>query len=255
MKRLVKKATKRIAAWLALGVIFGSTFAPITSKAAQKDVYVPTVLADTYVYDTANMIDTETEKEMNYLLDELEKETTAEVVVISYEDSTLSLEDYANELFNELGIGKKDSNNGVLLLMQKEGNHVRLEIGDGLEGVLTDSISGRILDTYYVPYRDESTSKAAEETIKSICGTLYNYYEVTGENADLTRDYAVKSEEIPGWVIVLIVIILIICLILFCEEGYSSGGSWGSSGSSWSSGGSSFSSFGGGHSSGGGASR
>ena len=254
MKRLVKRATKRIAACFALGVILGSVFAPIISKAAQKDVYVPTVLADTYVYDTANMIDTETEKEMNYLLDELEKATTAEVVVVSYEDSALSLEDYANELFNELGIGKKASNNGVLLLMQKEGNHVRLEIGDGLEGVLTDSISGRILDTYYVPYRDESTSKAAIETIKSVCGTLYNYYEITDDSTALTREYAVESEEIPDWVIWLIIIAIIIFIAFICEEG-SSSGSWSSSGSSWSSGGSSFSSFGGGHSSGGGASR
>ncbi len=150
------------------------------------DVFIPTVQENVYVYDNADMISAADEGTINSILVELEEKTSAEVAVISYEDSDLSLEEYANKLFNTLGIGKASQDNGILLLMQKEGNHVRLEIGSGIDDVFTDDIAGDILDTYYVPYRDDSTSKAALETAKAVASNLYLYYE---KDSDFSDDY------------------------------------------------------------------
>ncbi|SDB68589.1 YgcG family protein [Butyrivibrio sp. INlla16] len=177
---------KRYLGWiLFLLTIIGMSVAPI-KVSAEDGVFVPTVKKDIYVYDAVDMISADDEDEINRILDELEEKTSAEVAVISYDDSDLTLEEYANKLFNMLGIGKAEENNGILLLMQKEGNHVRLEIGSGIDDVFTDDVAGDILDNYYVPYRDESTSEAALETAKAVAANMYSYYEVESE---LTGEY------------------------------------------------------------------
>ncbi|WP_022763471.1 TPM domain-containing protein [Butyrivibrio sp. AD3002] len=177
---------KRYLGWiLFLLTIIVMSVTPI-NVSAEDGVFVPTVKEDIYVYDAVDMISADDEDEINRILDELEEKTSAEVAVISYDDSDLTLEEYANKLFNMLGIGKAEENNGILLLMQKEGNHVRLEIGSGIDDVFTDDVAGDILDNYYVPYRDESTSEAALETAKAVAANMYSYYELESE---LTGEY------------------------------------------------------------------
>lgn len=65
-----------------------------------------------------------------------------------------SLENYAVERFRKLGLGDKERNDGVLLLYEKEGGHVRIEVGYGMEGRIPDGKAGAILDQYFVPYRE-----------------------------------------------------------------------------------------------------
>ncbi len=71
----------------------------------------------------------------------------------------------ANCIFNEVsldgvkGIGKKGKDNGVLSLYSLErdagGGSIRIEVGKGLEGDITDGTAGAILETYLVPARNE----------------------------------------------------------------------------------------------------
>ena len=187
-----KKNNKLVYIVIALAVLI-----PVVSILMPKDeVYVPQTTKGVFVYDEADMIDAETEDTINRILVTLEKETTAEVAVVSYEDSNLSIEEYATTLMNEMGVGKKETNNGILLLMQKEGNHVRLEVGRGIDDELTDEKAGNILDTYYVPYRDSSTSRAALETTKAVVGFFYSYYGISNEYT--TANNLKQTEEEPG---------------------------------------------------------
>ena len=90
----------------------------------------------------------------------------------------MSIENYSNNLFNTLGIGKKGKDNGVLLLFSRSDEKVRLEIGRGLEEFLTDSKCGRILDDYFVPYReDDDYTKATEMTVKAVLTVIAEEYE------------------------------------------------------------------------------
>jgi uncharacterized protein len=57
-----------------------------------------------------------------------------------------SLEEYAHSVFNEWGVGKKDKDNGVLFLVAIQERKSRIEVGYGLEGVLTDLESGRLVN-------------------------------------------------------------------------------------------------------------
>jgi len=72
----------------------------------------------------------------------------------------------ANYLFNEVsldgikGIGKKDKDNGILVLYSLKrdsgGGSMRIEVGRGLEGNITDGTAGAILDSYLVPARQDN---------------------------------------------------------------------------------------------------
>jgi uncharacterized protein len=106
----------------------------------------------TWVTDSAGMLRPETIARLNETIGALERETDIEmaVVVIRSLDG-LSIEEAAVKLFNMWGIGKKDRDNGLLLLWSTGDRRVRVEVGYGLEGVLPDAKVGAILDAYVIP--------------------------------------------------------------------------------------------------------
>lgn len=63
-----------------------------------------------------------------------------------------TIENFANELFNEWEIGKKGADNGALILIARDERKVRIEVGYGLEPVLTDAIANAIIRTNFTPH-------------------------------------------------------------------------------------------------------
>lgn len=112
--------------------------------------------SDKYVNDFANLFNANETNLLRTILTELEQNTTAEVVVVTINTTSPSTPaEYRTELFNYWQIGKKDKDNGLLILYSLNENRIEVETGYGLEGILPDSKIGRMLDDYYVPYRDE----------------------------------------------------------------------------------------------------
>ena len=82
----------------------------------------------------------------------LERDTTAEVVVVTVTSlDGMTIEEYANRLFADWGIGTKTKDNGVLLLVAPAERKVRIEVGYGLEGSLPDGLAGEIVRTAILP--------------------------------------------------------------------------------------------------------
>ncbi len=106
----------------------------------------------TWVTDMPGALRAETVARLNSTIGDLERTTGAEmaVVVIGSLDG-LSIEEAANKLFDLWGIGKKNKDNGLLLLWSTGDRRIRVEVGYGLEGVLPDAKTGEILDAYVVP--------------------------------------------------------------------------------------------------------
>mgnify|MGYP003300435229 CR=1 FL=1 len=71
---------------------------------------------------------------------------------ITSDFSTRFLLGFFNKLFNSFGIGDEDKNNGLLLLLALEEREFRVEVGDGLSGILPDGKTGRFQDDYIIPY-------------------------------------------------------------------------------------------------------
>ena len=110
---------------------------------------------DKYVNDFASLFSANETQQLRTLLSEVEQNTTAEVVVVTINTtSPLVPAQYRTELFNYWKIGKEDKDNGLLILYALNENRIEVETGYGLEGILPDSKLGRMLDDYYVPYRD-----------------------------------------------------------------------------------------------------
>lgn len=244
---------KRIISCIMLLMVLTILISIPTGCATSEEIPIPTVEKDVYIYDEDNIIDDDIEKELNKMLVELEENTETEFVVISVESLLdRSIEDYTNNLFNTLGIGKKGKDNGVLLLFSRSDEKVRLEIGRGLEGCLNDSKCGRILDNYFVPYREnDEYTKATEMTVKAVLNVIAEEFEIDIQGLEKDPNVGDNSDdELPLWVWI-IIIILIIAIVVICDIDDSSGGGFFGG----SSGGFSGGSFGGGFSGGGGASR
>lgn len=106
-----------------------------------------------YVNDYANILSEETENEIQSMSVQLSYTDGTQMVVVTVEDlEGLSVEEYANQLFNKFGIGEADSDNGLLILVSRDDRKIRVEVGYGLEGVINDGKAGRYLDAYAVPY-------------------------------------------------------------------------------------------------------
>ena len=82
----------------------------------------------------------------------LQKAGTAVVVATVQTVGDSDPETYANELYENWGIGKKGEDKGVLIFLALQERRVRIETGYGVEGILPDGLVGSILDEYVVPY-------------------------------------------------------------------------------------------------------
>lgn len=127
-----------------------------------------------YVYDPSGVLTPATVAEVNGMLQSLREQTTAEGVVAiipSIGDDTI--EEYATSLFAHWGVGKKDKDNGVLLVVALEEHRVRIETGYGTEGVLTDAVCSSIIRNDFTPAMKEGNINAAViRSVQTICGAM-----------------------------------------------------------------------------------
>ena len=83
------------------------------------------------------------------------------------------IETYANELFRYWKLGQANKNNGVLLLVAPNEHKVRIEVGYGLEGTLTDALSSTIISSAIIPhFKDGDFSGGIERGVDGIIGVL-----------------------------------------------------------------------------------
>ena len=210
-----------------------------------------------HVTDNANIIDNEYKQKITELAKSIEKNTTVEIAVLtiqSLEGDTP--ENYALNVFRKSGVGKKDNNNGLLILVAKDDRKYRFEVGYGLEGTIPDAMKVPIGDKIITPnFKNGDYGKGIYESMLVIEGLVTNNTEVVSKYLGSGS----SSNDMPAWLIILIIlIIIIVVIILFVMVdgggggGYGGGGYSGGGSSGRDSGGDSGGGFGGGSSGGGG---
>lgn len=106
-----------------------------------------------YVNDYANVLPGDSVAKLNGIIQELRSKTGAEVVVVTLRSlDGYPIEDVGLEIGRQWKIGEKGKDNGVVILTAINDHKLRIEVGYGIEGYLTDAHAGRIRDTYMVPY-------------------------------------------------------------------------------------------------------
>jgi len=104
------------------------------------------------VVDEANILSAREREALSSKLAELETKSGIQLVVATVNSlQGQEIEPYANELFRTWKLGEKAKNNGVLLLVAPNARRVRIEVGYGLEGTLTDALSKIIIANAIAP--------------------------------------------------------------------------------------------------------
>ncbi len=94
----------------------------------------------------------------------------------------LDRETYAVEIFEEWGIGKKDKDNGLLILVALEEREYRIEVGYGLEPIITDAMAGRIGRDKMVPYfKEDNYGQGIYEAVVDIRGFVEGEEEIISQ--------------------------------------------------------------------------
>ncbi len=142
-----------------------------------------------YVNDLAGVIDSQTEQAIISEAGKLDDATKAQIVAVTVKSlDGRPLEEYATELFRQWGIGSKESDNGVLILVDTGGRQSRIEVGYGLEGILPDGKTGRIQDDYMIPYfRAGDYGKGILEGFRQVLAEVYG-------------EYGYKADQNGSWV-------------------------------------------------------
>lgn len=193
-----------------------------------------------YVNDFADVLTTEQEKILSDLVHEHRLKTSDEIAIVTVSSTAEeSIEQYAVKLFEEWGIGRRDQDNGVLLLLAIADRRLRIEVGYGLESVLTDSRSARIISGATGSLKQQDYSGAIQQMTREIIAAVENKDQVFQSTSPEPVESG-RSElflMVGTIVFTLLLIFLPIPIVLFIakRQGKKISGGWGSGGESSSS--------------------
>ncbi|MCL5985506.1 MAG: TPM domain-containing protein [Actinobacteria bacterium] len=127
-----------------------------------------------YVNDYASMFDETNKQNMRTVLEELEKDTSAQIFIATVENlQGVTVEEYAVKLFEKWGIGQAEKDNGVLILIAKQERSIRIEVGYGLEPVVTDAIAGRTINDIMIPnFKNGEFDAGTYEAVTYLAGLI-----------------------------------------------------------------------------------
>ena len=160
------------------------------------------------VVDEAGILDAATRTALEQKLADFEAKTTGQLVVVTLKSlQDTSIEDYGYQLGRHWGIGQKHKNSGALLIVAPNERKVRIEVGYGLEGNLTDAVSKLIIENSILPrFRASDFAGGINRGVDDIIQVL-----TTG--ADEFRERAkVRPDSHPSFVNILVLVLLFIVI-------------------------------------------
>ena len=164
------------------------------------------------VVDDANVMAPQARASLETKLKDLEDKSGIQLVVAtvpSLEDQ--DVEPYANGLFRAWKLGEKQKNNGVLLLVAPRERKVRIEVGYGLEGTLTDALASVIIASAIVPrFKANDYSGGIERGVDGIISVL------SGDSAEWQRKVNVRTEQPADDFNKLFPILFFVLIVFFC---------------------------------------
>ena len=164
------------------------------------------------VVDEAGLLQAAEEAELSRLLEQHERETTNQVVVVTLQSlQGYTIEDFGYRLGRHWGIGQKGKDNGAVLIVAPNERKVRIEVGYGLEGTLTDALSKTIIESEIVPrFRENEYPGGIRAGVVSILKAIEGTYEAPA----ITTRWRWKDEWTPYLLLLLLVVGMFGMLIL-----------------------------------------
>lgn len=168
------------------------------------------------VVDRADMLTASTESRLTEMLARHEEATTEQVVVVTLPDlQGYAIDEFGYQLGRHWGIGQAEEDNGALLIVAAEERRIRIEVGYGLEGRLTDAQASVIIrDVISPPFKEgdfEAGIAAGTEAILQVLGG-----EPLEASATETR---AASEEPPRGPLSTLFFVFVIVVMTFLRSG------------------------------------
>jgi uncharacterized protein len=187
--------------------------APAGAGAQSKQLAFPALTGR--VVDSANLLKADELSALEQKLQAHEEKTTDQVVIATVRSlGGTSVEDYANRLFRLWQLGQKARNNGVLLLVAPSERKVRIEVGYGLEGALTDALSKVITATAIAPkFKQNDFVGGLNAGVDAILSVLTGDAEEWHRRAKVREDESHSIEPIVA-IVLLVIFILIVRQIM-----------------------------------------
>jgi uncharacterized protein len=169
------------------------------------------------VVDTADLLPQTDEDALTAKLAALEQATGRQVVVATVPDlQGYPVEDYGYKLGRAWGIGQKGANNGAILLVAKQEHKIRIEVGYGLEPILTDAYSGEIIRDKITPaFKDGNFVGGINAGVDAIAEQLQAPPEAQEQRAQQAAAQQTKRHHQSGsfvplifWAIILLFVII-----------------------------------------------
>lgn len=138
------------------------------------------------VVDLAGLLDEAAETALTAQLAAHEEETSNQIVVVTVPSlNGYDITDYANRLGRLWQIGTSEEDNGVLLVVAPNDRKVRIEVGYGLEGALTDSLSSIIIQREILPaFKDNDYATGIKKGTDAILKAVAGEYTVPTKTSD-----------------------------------------------------------------------
>ena len=184
-------------------LLFSAALALHTAAFAQ-DAAKPALALTGRVVDAAGIIDPAERQKLTQKLADYEAKSSDQVVVVTVPSlNGEDIETYSNRLFRVWALGQKQENNGILLVVAPNDRKVRIEVGYGLEGVMTDALSSVIINGTIIPeFRTGDYSKGIVQGVDGILSVL------SGDAAELearAKRNAQSSSDDVDWVFVVFI--------------------------------------------------
>jgi uncharacterized protein len=163
------------------------------------------------IVDEAKLLSAATRQSLDDRLAQHEKATGQQVVVAVVSSlQGVPIEDYGYQLGRTWGIGQKGKDNGAILLVAPNEHAVRIEVGYGLEGTLTDATSRSIIERDILPaFRKGDMERGVVDGTDAMLTVL------GGGAAPGAAQHATASDADPGTVLLLVVLFFVILFIVF----------------------------------------
>ncbi len=196
-----RRATFALVALLCTGLgVFAANFPALTGR----------------IVDQANVIPAATRAAIEPKLADLETKSGIQLVVATVASlEGEEIEPYANELFRTWKLGEKTKNNGVLLLVAPKEHKVRIEVGYGLEGTLTDALSKIIITNAIAPhFKTGDFGGGVSRGVDDIITVLTTNSSEWQQHPDLRRDRQQTADPVMTWLLIAIAIALVtLCIV------------------------------------------
>src|SRR6185312_7614343 len=162
------------------------------------------------VVDDAGILTSQTKADVTEKLAALESKTSRQVVVVTLSSlQGYEISDYGYQLGRSWGIGQKGLNNGLLFIVAPNEHKTRIEVGYGLEPIVTDALSSVIIQTQVLPkFRAGDFNAGVEAGVDALIRQLSldtsEAEKRAAAAADQLRGHHNNGGDMPGWLTLLI---------------------------------------------------